>query len=440
MSFSYTRLRRPKFIFGNEARFSTAFQGLTNAGPLDSGSCPREPRILFVFAEEFKALANQLFIALKNGVGPYQGSDRLFGFQLKTSNVSRLATFSIAGRSPAEAARTYQSAIEKHLADNNEGVDLALVVHPKTDEHDQERNPYLAAKFPLLASEIPTQVVTSDLLERSDQFQWSVANIALAMFAKMGGSPWAVETDFTQDTLIVGINRAKVRLAGSSDSHRYYGFATTFGHNGVFRSTTLFPPAGDKAQFVAGLETSIHDALGVWKARTGTPVNLIIHLDRQELDRDEVGAIESALRKAEPGTVRSFAVLRLSDRTNMLLMNPEQSSCSPPPGVMVRVAGHRAILQIGGLDPTDRSAGKAAPGPWHVSLNRGALQPLPIPVLCSNLLAMAAMNWRALNADVSPVSVSYPRRVAELLGRFAEAGYPVETLKGKRVMERVWFI
>jgi hypothetical protein len=203
----------------------------------------------------------------------------------------------------------------------------------------------------------------------------------------------------------------------------------------------LFPPASDKSAFVSGLETSIRESLRLWREQAKAPVNLIVHLDKQDLDKDEVQAIETALKTAEPGTVRSFAVLRLSDRTNTLLFNPESpSTCSPPPGIMVRVAGHRAILQIGGNDPTDKSAGRIAPWPWHVSLSRGSLQSLPLPVLCSNLLAMAAMNWRALNADLSPVSISYPRRVAELLGRFSEAGYPVENLRGKRVLERVWFI
>lgn len=439
MAFSYTRLTRPKFVFANGARFLTAFQGLKNAGPLERGECPSEPKILFVFAEEFKDSANKLFVALKNGIGPYQGSERLFGFRLKTSNVTRLDPFSISGKSDADIPRIYQAAIEKHLRQATEPAHLALIIHKKTDEHEQDANPYLATKFPLLAAEIPTQFVTSELLER-DQFQWSVANIALAMFAKMGGTPWAVETDFTEDTLIVGINRARVRVAGSYDSHRYYGFATAFGHNGVFRSTTLFPPAQTKPEFVAGLEASIRQALVGWKERAGGPVNLLIHLDRQDLDREEVGAIERALQTADPGVVHSFVVVRLSDRGNMLLSASNTPSGAPPPGVMVRVAGHRAVLQIGGYDPAEGAVGKTVPYPWHVSVNRGAIRALPLPVLCSNLLAMAAMNWRALNADLSPVSISYPRRVAELLGRFSEAGYAVENLKGRRVMERVWFI
>jgi Piwi domain len=440
LSIAFSRLARPRYVFADGAMFPSAMQGLKNGRPFSVGDCPKEPRILFVFPEEHKDKANELFLALKNGVGPYQGSERLLGFSLKTSNVTRLAPFKLAGTSHSSHAKLYRDAIADHLQKNGDAADLALILHDRTDPHDQNGNPYLVAKYPLLLADIPTQAVTTDLLRRHDQFQWSVANIALAMFAKMGGQPWAIESDFSEDTLIIGINRARVRVQDGSASQKYFGFATTFGHNGVFLETELFPAATDKAAYIAGLEESLRQSLVAWRAQSGSPVNIIAHVDK-ELDHDEVDAIERALSSAEQGTVRSYSVLKLSANSNVLLFNPANASFAPPPGTMIRVAGHRAILQIGGHDPNDRSFGKvSAAGPWLVQKTRAALQPVEFGELCSNVLAMAAMNWRALNADLSPVSVSYPRTVAELLGRFSEAGFDVDALRKRRVMKRPWFI
>ena len=150
---------------------------------------------------------------------------------MNTANVERLPAFSVRGLDDHAAAGVYHQAIEQRLQSRSLDADLALIIHRRTERADQI-NPYLSSKFPLLRSNVPTQLVAEQLLERTDTFQWSAANIALAMFAKMGGHPWAVESPLSDDTL-VGINRATV---GKS---RFYGFASTFAHNGIYLGTRL---------------------------------------------------------------------------------------------------------------------------------------------------------------------------------------------------------
>ena len=37
---------------------------------------------------------------------------------------------------------------------------------------------------------MPLQVISAQLIQRRDQFKWSVSNIALQIFTKLGGIPW----------------------------------------------------------------------------------------------------------------------------------------------------------------------------------------------------------------------------------------------------------
>ncbi len=191
MSLSYELLPRPRFLVGQGHVASSALGGLRSHGPYATNECPADPRILFVFPDELRDKANRLFLALKNGIGPFRGTAALLRFQLNTANVERLPAFSVRGLVDHAAAGVYHQAIEQRLQSRSLDADLALIIHRRTERADQI-NPYLSSKFPLLRSNVPTQLVTEQLLERTDTFQWSAANIALAMFAKMGGHPWAV--------------------------------------------------------------------------------------------------------------------------------------------------------------------------------------------------------------------------------------------------------
>jgi hypothetical protein len=397
---------------------------------------------LFVFPSEFKDHANQLYLALKNGIGPFQGTERLLDFSLSASQVVRLPDFSIGSAGHPEAAERYRLAIEQYVErmDATAPPDLALIIHPRTSRSEHDTNPYLTARFPLLMADVPTQTVTTDLMGRPDLFQWSVGNIALAMFAKMGGQPWAVESDLGQDTLIVGINRVNIARSGESRRARLYGFASTFSHDGLYLYTTLFPPAHNWDEYITGLRTALRSSIEAWHREFKTPVNLVLHVSK-DLHTEEVTILEETLAAATPGPVRSYSVLKLNDGQNMLIFSRAAPASIPPPGVIVSLAGHRALLQIGGQEPSDRAVGKhVVASPWHVTLTKQSPNAPSFHTLCCNVLALGAMNWRGLNAEATPVSMEYPAEVAELLGRFEEAGFPASELNGRSIMRRVWFI
>jgi len=433
MSLSYFRLPKPRFLVGAGDDAATALAGLRSAGPYRMCPCPQEPHILFVFPDELRDEANRLFVALRNGIGPFRGTEALLGYRLLASNVERLPPFSVAGLSHHEAARAYQQAIEARLAREKLDVDLALVIHRKTDRADQ-RNPYLSSKFSLLRAGVPTQVVTEELLERTDTFQWSAANIALAMFVKMGGVAWAVKTDLPEDSLVVGINR--VFVSGS----RYFGFASAFAHNGVYLGTRLFPPACGWQAYLSGLRTAIRSAVDAWREEIGTPVNLIVHA-RKELSRNERGVIEQCLRTVGSDLVRAWAVLKLVDADHMALFDEHDEANTPPAAVVVRLDPRRALLQIVGKDVDAPGLGRVvSSGPWHITRLAASPGAPPLDALCTNVLALSAMNWSSLNAEAAPVTIKYPGKVSELLGRFAEAGFDVAELQNKPILRRPWFI
>lgn len=436
MNLQYTQLRTPRHVFNGGRTSGSAFQGLKQYGPYDTGDCPPEPTVVFIYPSELRDQARKLYLSLRDGIGPFRGTQPLLRYPLPAKGVIRVDHFSTSGMSDQQSAEAYRMAVEEWLQ-SGATADVALILHPKT-ERENSANPYLTSKFPLLKAGIPSQVVTTELLAKKDVFEWSVATIALAMFAKMGGTPWGVQSDLPQDTVIVGVNRAVVR-ALKGGLVRHYGFASTFSHQGIYLGTRLFTPADSKAQYLAGLEDALKGALHDWKADAGeVPANIVVHV-RKELSREETDILERVLKEAPANQVRSYSVLKLIDAEEALISNPAQKDNElPPPGVLVRLTSRRALLQVTGVG--DDSIGRLVSHPFNVKLLDISPGAPTFEELAENVLAMAAMNWRALNAEAVPVSIRYPQLVAELLGRFHESGFDVQDLAGLDVMRRPWFL
>lgn len=432
----YVQLQRPRHVFADGKTSTGAFQGLRQFGPYSGGDCPPEPTTVFVYPKELREQARKLYLSLRDGIGPFKGTMPLLRYPLPSSKVIRVDEFTTSGLNEEDSAARYKEAVESWLASGGK-ADIALILHPKT-ERENQRNPYLTSKFPLLRSGIPSQVVTTDLLAKKDVFEWSAATIALAMLAKMGGVPWGVQSELPEDTIIVGVNRAVVRGA-SGALLRHYGFASTFSHQGVYLGTRLFTPADSKQAYLSGLERALTDALEDWRSDAGdVPANLVIHV-RKELSWDETTILERVLSSAPSSLVRSYAVLKIVDAQEALIWNPNQKDNQlPPAGVLVRLTGRRGLLQVTGISD-DSSAGKLVSHPFSLKLLANSPSAPAFEVLAENVLAMAAMNWRALNAEAIPVSIRYPQLVAELLGRFHESGFDVSELPPE-VMRRPWFL
>lgn len=436
----YDQLPTTQYCFGSGGRAKSALSGLKRHGPLRQGNCPAVPRILFVFADEYRDHANRLFLALKNGIGPFRGVDRLFKFALERDHVIRVKSFSIDGRSTEEAAQLYRDSITEFLAAGEEPVDLAFLIHPKTDRW-VVNSPYIYGKYELLSANVPTQSVTVELINTPDLFQWSAANIALAAFAKMGGIPWAIATGLSEDSLIVGINRERISDLTTGRTMRWWGFATVFAHDGVYQGTTLFPPATSRESYLGVLADAISGGIATWRERVGTPTNLVVHV-RKEISRDEVDVIEHCLEGAGASLVRAHAIVRLSDHTGMLVFDPrDRNDKIPPSGVGVMMSPYRAILQVAGREDRGQSVGRIIGSePLQVRSERATSGAPPFTDLCAQIVGLSSMNWRGLNAEATPVSMEYPREVASLLGRFDHAGLDIEALRDVPSLSRAWFL
>jgi hypothetical protein len=422
-------LPSPRLLF--DAAITTraghdAYKGLAAYGAYDNSKVELGPEsVLFVFPEELRGPARQLARAMFNGVSSYRGFARMFGVPVVLAETVQALPIDTPLTDHAAAAVAYRAAIERWGATGS--ARLAVVVVPHSDRWEIER-PYYEAKAALAALGIPSQMVTAEVLADQRQFSWSVANIALAAFAKLGGIPWTVEAPPEDDDLVLGVGRREVRSEG--ERRRVFGYAVALVSNGVYRHTWSSAPTADLDEYGERLADIVQSALQ--DDVDQPPRRVVVHL-ASRAGRAEIEAIEAAVAAARMSV--PVALLRLDDTTRWDIADETTDTYAAPKGTAVSLGPRRALLQSSGL-----TAVGAPEGPILVEMDRrSTVDASAMDDLVAQAFRLAHANWRGFNARSKPATLVYGEQLADLVGYMAHVEGWSERLP-TTLARRPWFL
>jgi hypothetical protein len=407
------------------------YKGLRLHGPFDSSRVNlTEDSILFVFPESHRLLARRLVLALRDGYRSFPGFGRMFRVTFTNDQVESLVVggdFS----TPAAAAKSYREEIARWNAEQHIVVpQLALVLVPHSERWQTDR-PYYEAKAAFARLGIPTQMVTAELLENEREFAWSVANIALAVFAKLGGIPWVVEPPSADHDLIIGVGRADIRK--SDGTERIFGYALSFVSNGIYRQTWSFTPAANEETYSARLEEAISNALTSPQDTDAPFRRLVVHLGKRTSWR-EIRAVQQAISTS--GVKLPLALLRVDDSTLYDVADGRSDTLAPPKGLAIRLGSNRRLLQAEGA-----TAIGVPYGPILVELDdRSDVGPEDLDGLVEQAFRLAHANWRGFNARSQPVTLAYGELLARLVGYLEEVATWEPSLLRSDLRDKPWFL
>lgn len=427
------RLRAPRLRF--DAAFPSragalAYQGVRAHGPFDSSRVSLgEGALLFVFPQAMQAQARRLAEAWLRGVGSFPGFEAMFRVPVATGQALKSLPVAADVRHLAAAASAYRDAIAAWSAQPRESDPLlALVLVPHSERWQTDR-PYYEAKAAFANLGIPSQMVTTELIADEGRFQWAVADIALASFAKLGGIPWTVEAPPGDDDLIIGIGRREVGSEG--DRRRIFGYAVSFISNGVYRQTWSFTPAADEATYLQRLRDAVQAGLAA--DLDSQPRRLVIHLSSRT-GRREIEAVQTAMSNA--GVTLPTAFLRLDDSSLWDAADTAEDTWAAPKGLVARLGPRKALLHAEELTATG-----PPDGPLLVELDeRSTVEEGAFDDLVAQVFRLAHANWRGFNARSKPATLVYGEELAGLVGHLAD----VDTWNPDRLRSdlrnRPWFL
>lgn len=410
---------------------SRAYQGLRLYGSYSLKGLQPSPHILLAYPSAVHQEAERFGEKLLSGSGNYPGFAKLFG--LPESQAPSIEHLRLpAGDNPRDIQRLKLRLDEWAGRTRDREPDLAIVMVPHTDRWDTD-TPYYAAKEFFGARGTPSQMVTLELLRDTGRLGWSLANIALAGFAKLGGVPWVVDARGHDADLVIGVGRADVR-ASDGERRRTFGYAVAFVANGAYLSTHSFPPASSDGDYEQQLTRAITAALLESRHSDSSASRIVIHLSKRTGSR-EVTAAQTALKEARMADL-PVAFVRIDDSSLFEFLDGAEPTFAPPKGLTLRLSERRALVQV----ETATNFGPAR-RPLLVELDkRSTVTPKDLGSLVLQIFRLGHANWRGFNARSKPVTLLYGERLAELVGYMNERGQWDPASMRSELRGRPWFL
>lgn len=399
-------LQQPRLRFSAsspQAQHHNARQGLRLYGPYDEQRLAKDcVRCALLYPNHLGNLKDLVVSGLTNGHGQFAGFRSLFRTLLEF-----IAERPLTSENPNDVQRAAETILRDHRPD------LFVIIASNKDTAI-----YSSSKAILLGNGIPSQFIRAVTLENPKSIPWSLENIALQIYAKIGGTPWTVSATSSSGELVLGVSRAM-----DKSRNMVVGFITLFTHDGDYQflySLSPKPTAWEQLEeYRDALATLIEEAYQEYRRQRGDPSALIIHLCKRPGKFREVAAVEQAIQAL--GSNIPFALLHLNDDTSYRLFDTAHPTYVPRPGIKVNLNRYTALLFLDGRlpDPVtgqEMRRKRGVPRVLEVYLDRrSTMNPDEFPRLVQQVFDFARVNWRGFNAQAIPATLNYSYLVARLV-------------------------
>ncbi len=390
-------------------------QGLRQFGPYDSNLFAKsQVRCGVIYPTTMENAKARLVEGLSNGESGFDGFQRLFLVPLHFAEERLLSV---------ENAQQIRRA-SSDLA--GQDIDLVFILTSR-------RNTllYQACKSELLGNGVPSQVIIGERLLDTNQRPWVLENVALASYAKVGGTPWVVSSPMKQDQLVLGVSRVQ-----DITKRFLVGFVTLFTQDGDFLLMHSKAPVLEWEEYVDGLTGLVSEALVEYRGLKGLPDSIVLHLHKRPGHR-EFEAIQKALDGLDQPI--PYALLHLNAYSNFRLFDSNHPTYIPLSGLKVDLSYHESILLLDGrVGEQRRKVG--VPRVLDISMDkRSTMSVDEFPNLVRQVHDFARVNWRGFNAAAVPVTINYSRLIAQLVLEIGADNWSQIIAAGK-LKDKSWFL
>lgn len=420
------------FVFDGAGRktHSSSSHGITTHGPYSrSAPIPRTPRVCLICQASQQGVAEQLMYKFLHGI---QNSVFSRGF-LRTYGFDDCQPVPFTARNGSAGA--YHDASQRALQaarDSGQKWDLAFVqVEDSTHQLRGDENPYLVTKAFFLTQQIPIQQFRFETAQTPDQSQlaYTLSNMGLATYAKLGGIPWVLRADpTTTHELVVGISSSRVRQSRLAQGERLVGFTTVFSGDGSYFLHTVskavsFNNYSD--EMLASLRASLDRVRKDRNWQKGERVRLIFHAFKPMREAEAIAVKRLAEELSD--FQLEFAFLHVASDTNLQLFNKNAQGVPigrsgkskgiyvPERGLMVALSDRDMLVGTTGAKELKRAT-DGAPVPLRMHLHPASTF-RDMRYLGQQVMLFASHSWRGFQPSSMPVTVSYSQLIARYMGK-----------------------
>ena len=422
------QLNKKEYVFSNKSTASSQFQGIRNSGPYQR--IEQEGLFIFIFEDRFKSFANELYLSLtgKSNPGTFPGFEPMFGVHIGTDNVKQIKIESYKNESLlniVDKVKTFQE---------NEPTRKVIGIYIEdysTEKIDVEAsNHYYFLKYHFIKNSLPLQVVNYRKLGEKNSLKWSTSNVALAMFAKMGGIPWIVKPS-NNNCLILGVGSSHRRNINTGEIIKYFAYTVCLDSSGLYKTLEVLADEETEVHYLERLKTNLINLLR--SERFSAYKTCVLHLPFK-IKQSEINSISAAIKEVAE---MSFVAIKVN-LDNKYFGYSFHNTLVPYESSFVRLSRNEYLVWFEGLLYGKEVVDKRLSNPVHIQfLNIGNVQGFEERKYLQDVLNLSGANWRGFNAKSIPISIYYSQIIAKYTEAFEQIdGYQENAISN----DKPWFL
>ena len=321
-------------------------------------------------------------------------------------------------------------------------VEKSLVIF-LMKQKEQENDDYFKCKYEFTKHKIPTQFLIYSTVKN----KYSIQNLALQIFSKLGGKPWCVKPK-NQDCLIIGLGQANQREKkdGKFVTTRYFAYSVLLDSSGIYKSLRVVSDDTNKSSYLDSLGKSL---IEIFNEYGGSYKKIVIHTPFK-VKKDELRKIKETITKYTSSDF-DFIVIRINTKNKYFAYNKDLNSLTPYESSLIRISANEYLIWFEGLQFQDEIPQKRYSGPTYVEFLfwskkdwtkkekikffsneqlsddeklRFYLSRTDKENYLQDIINLSGANWRGFNAKSLPVSIYYCRIVSNFIKEFRQRKYP----------------
>ncbi len=438
---------KPQFTFANSSIATGIEYGLKKFGPYTKAHFDRNnPAICVICSETRQGEVEQFVRKFLRGINGHKyfsnGLEGKFGI-----GQSFVKTFTFASKTPAGYKKAIENALEYKAGEKL--WDLALVQIEKSfKDLNVNDNPYFTAKSMLMARDIPVQDFAIETLQQNDTtLGFSLNNMALATYAKMGGVPWLLQSIPTVvHELVIGIGSAFISEDGqNARKNRVMGITTVFSGSGQYILTgksNAVTPEEYENELADVLETTIDKIKLSMNWVEGDTIRIVFHSMVKEFNEYEIDAVKNVIKKFNEYNIE-YAFVKLSKEhlwetfdTNR--GNESKGCLAPTRGQYFKVSDYAMLLCLTGGQELKKS-NDGHPQCVYASVHKDSTFK-DIKYLSNQIFNFSAHSWRSYFVAPLPVTIMYSNLIAYSLGWLSQLPKWDDSCLFQKTGRAKWFL
>lgn len=422
----HTEKNCKELIFGYKKTNYNPQLGVNN-GPFEKAK-GSDIQIISIFPKEDVDTARSLLTYFRNGYSnnlfgglkKYTGKDITYAppelnlqFENKTNPIPEIEKF------------LFEAEQNQKLSPNATYIALYLTPISKYAVNKKDREIYyrvkeLLLKFKIVSQAIETNKMIAMLADdkkfNRGNFAYTLQNMAIATNAKLGGTPWRINTK-KQEELIVGVGAFK----NIDTNTQFIGSAFSFDNTGSFNSFEYFQK--DELKELAG---SIKNAIINYSSANEKPNRLIIHYYKEMSFVKEYPYIDEALQELDCGDIPIYIVtINKTDSENIVLFDGKNPDLMPYSGRFFNLGNKTYLLCNNTRYENCYFNSKKENFPFPVKLKiecprtkEQILDTSIIRELIEQVYQFSRIYWKSIKQQNLPVTIKYPSMIAQMMPHF----------------------